>query len=109
MECTLKVNMILADGQHYPRGSIVAKEMIPLHLRGATYIENGVITINRLMPIDLIEIKDTNEGDEEEEAASPMRELTLGELEMQYEESEEPEEKPQRSKVVRRRLKRKTA
>jgi hypothetical protein len=104
MNCTLKVNMILTDGKHYPRGSVVDRESIALHLRSSNYIEDGVTTINRVMPIDEIEIEDTEE--EEEKAVSPMRELTLAEVEPQEEPELEPES--QRSKIVRRRLKRKS-
>lgn len=92
MNCTLKVNMILGDGQHYPRGSVVGTEMLPIHLRTSNYIASGVVTINKVMPIDTIEIKDI--GDDEEEAASPMHELTLSDIESQQEQWEEPEEKP---------------
>lgn len=99
MNCTLKVNMILGDGQHYPRGSIVDRELLPRHLQIATYIEEGIVTINRIMPVDEIELKD--ELEELDETASPMRELTLAELEPQ----EEVEvEKP---RIVRRPVKRK--
>lgn len=74
-EVTLKVNMIV-EGQHYSRGSVVDRDLLPSHLRSNRYIVNGVVSINRVMPIDMIEIED--EIDEVD--VSPMRELTMEEV-----------------------------
>lgn len=75
-EVTLKVNVIVG-GRHYPRGSVVDKDMLPSHLRTTKHIVNGMVHINRVMPIDMIVI-DEEEVDEEE--SSPMRELTMEEI-----------------------------
>lgn len=75
-EVTLKVNVIVG-GRHYPRGSVVDKELLPSHLRTTKHIVNGIVHINRVMPIDMIVI-DEDEVDEEE--SSPMRELTMEEV-----------------------------
>lgn len=77
-EVTLKVNVIVG-GRHYPRGSVVDKELLPSHLRTTKHIVNGIVHINRVMPIDMIDIDE--EGDElVEEVSSPMRELTMEEV-----------------------------
>jgi hypothetical protein len=74
-EVTLKVNMILG-GQHYSRGSVVDRELLPSHLTTNKHIVNGAVHINRVMPIDMIAIED----DLDEQEVSPMRELTMEEV-----------------------------
>lgn len=75
-EVTLKVNMIV-EGQHYPRGSVVSKGLLPTHLCTKKHIVQGAVHINRVMPIDMIEI---GEEEPDEEVTSPMRELTMEEV-----------------------------
>jgi hypothetical protein len=71
-EVTLRVNVIV-EGQHYPRGSVIDKALLPLHLRTNKYIARGAVHVNKVMPIDMIEL-----GDEiEEQEESPMQELIL--------------------------------
>lgn len=72
-EVTLKVNVIVG-GQHYPRGTVIDKALLPNHLRIRKYIEPGAVHINSIMPIDMIEM---GEAEVEEEGGSPMRELTI--------------------------------
>lgn len=67
---------MIVEGQHYSRGSVVDRDLLPSHLRSNRYIVNGVVSINRVMPIDMIEIED--EIDEVD--VSPMRELTMEEV-----------------------------
>jgi hypothetical protein len=74
---TLKVNMIVG-GRHFPRGSVVSRELLPNRLRTGKYIVPGVVSINKVMPIDMIEVGDDIEIVEEDE--SPMRELTMEEV-----------------------------
>lgn len=69
---------MILEGQHFPRGSVVNKELLPNHLRIGKYIVPGVVSINKVMPIDMIEVGDEIEISEEDE--SPMRELTMEEI-----------------------------
>lgn len=75
-EVTLKVNVIV-EGQHYPRGSVVDKDLLPIHLRSNKYIVHGAVHINRVMPIDMVEV---GELELDEETTSPMHEPTMEEL-----------------------------
>lgn len=70
--------MILEDGKHYDRGTVLPLEKLPIHLRRDEYIVKGAVSINRVMPIDMIEVSDKIE--EADEQVSPMKELTLSEL-----------------------------
>lgn len=80
MDCTLKVNMILEDGKHYDRGTVLPIEKLPNHLRTDEYIVKGAVSINRVMPIDMVEVGQDIEETSADEQASPMKELTLSEL-----------------------------
>jgi hypothetical protein len=74
-EVTLKVNLIVR-GQHYLRGSIIDKALLPLHLRTNKYVARGAVHVNKVMPVDIVEI-----GEEIEELdVSPMHELTPEEI-----------------------------
>jgi hypothetical protein len=92
MKCTLKVNMILEQGQVYPRGTVLDREIIPAHLRKSAYIADGIVNVDIISPIDAIEIEDTDV--EEQDQVSPMQELELSAL------PEQEEEKP----IVRKQL-----
>jgi hypothetical protein len=102
-ECTLKVNMILGDGKYYNRGTVLDIDILPAHLRTRDYIAKGAVSINKVMPIDVIEIEDVKMEDEEgiEQQPSPMRELTFSDL-RPVEEQEELSKKKIVRKVIRR-------
>jgi len=88
--------MILEDGKHYNRGTVLPIEMLPLHLRTEEYIVEGVVSINQIMPIDVIEISDDIEEASADIIASPMKELTIDQLQ------EPVRKKPE--KLVRRKI-----
>lgn len=69
---------MIIGGQHYSRGSVVDRDVLPSHLRTSKNIVNGAVHINRVMPIDMVEIEEIGEGEEEE--ISPMRELSMEEV-----------------------------
>src|SRR5258705_2509880 len=104
MECTLKVNMILEDGKYYNRGTVLDISRLPAHLRIRDYIVKGAVSINKVMPIDVIEIEDVKLEDEEgeESVPSPMKELTLSDLREVNEEEEVPYKKIIRKKLLSR-------
>lgn len=99
--------MIIAN-KHYNRGSVLHIEQIPEHLRIARYIAKGVINVERVTPLDQIEVADTQVEDTRVESMSmsPMKELTLDQIETVEPLEEEEIEKPHSVPVTKNRLRR---
>jgi len=72
--------MILEDGKHYDRGTVLDIDRLPDHLRKEEYIAQGAVSINTVMPVDIIELDDVQLEDELEQKPSPMKELELPDL-----------------------------
>jgi hypothetical protein len=78
-EVTLVHNVIMPDGKFVPRGTVIDRDELPPHLRKPKYIEEGAVHINKVMPVDMIEVGDELDvhGEGEQHV---MKELTLDEL-----------------------------
>ncbi len=88
--------MILGNGQFVPRGTVLEEDKLPPKFRTEEHVVMGRVTINNVMPIDMIEVGNDVEEISTDEQFSPMRELTVDQLQQSV------REKPK--KIIRRRL-----
>jgi hypothetical protein len=76
-QVTLKVN-VLMDGKMFPRGSVMDRSRLPPHLLTEENVVDGVVHINAILPVDMVELKELD-GEEDIYAttSSPMKELEI--------------------------------
>lgn len=77
--CTLRANMILEDGNLYPRGTVLDLARVPLKWRGEEYITKGEVDIDQVTAMDEIDVDEEIGIQEDGEENSPMQELKLPE------------------------------